>query len=228
MEGSKRRLSSLAGALAIHFSSLPWLRDRSSKASAQEPFSTAHRMFWSRLVAAALVIYVLIDYPPTLFPRWIRDLAELLGLALLAFAAFGRVWCLIFVAGKKNEALVTDGPYSVVRNPLYLFSFVGVVGFGLAVENPLLASFLAVLFGVYYSGVVSKEERFLDSTFGAAFRDYCAGTRRWFPDLRRYREPPTVTVCPRKIRRGMLDAMWFIWVFLLWELIEAFHPSGLL
>lgn len=185
-------------------------------------------MFWTRLVAAAVTTYVLIDYPPTRFAPWIRDLAELLGLALLAFAAFGRVWCLIFVAGKKNEALVTDGPYSVVRNPLYLFSFVGVIGFGLAVENPLLAGFLAVLFGIYYSCVVRKEERFLDSTFGTAFRDYCAGTPRWFPDLRRYREPPAISVSPQKIRRGILDAMWFIWVFLLWEIMEALHPSGLL
>jgi len=184
-------------------------------------------MRWSRLLGVVLIVYILFGDPPACFPQWILDLGEPIGLVLLAIAAFGRVWCLVFVAGKKNEVLVTDGPYSVVRNPLYVFSFVGAAGFGLAVENPLLAGCLAVLFGTYYTYVVRNEERFLASAFGAAFRDYSVHTPRWLPDFRRYREPQAVTVSPLKVRQGILDAMWFIWAFVLWELLEVFQAWGL-
>lgn len=192
-----------------------------------EPFSTRHRMFWSRLLGVVLVAYVLLSYPPRILAPWILDLGELIGLVLLATAAFGRIWCLVFVAGKKNDILVTDGPYSVVRNPLYVFSFLGAVGFGLAAENPLLAGLLAVLFGIYYSYVVRKEERLLVSVFGITFQEYASRTPRWLPNFALYSEPQTITVSPVKIREGILDAMWFIWAFFLWELIEEFHVMGI-
>lgn len=193
----------------------------------RKPFSTAHRMFWSRLLGVVLAAYVLVGHRPQGFPPWLLDLGELAGLVLLALAAFGRVWCLIFVGGKKNESLVTAGVYSIVRNPLYVFSFLGVVGFGLAVEDPWLAGILAILFGAYYSFVVKREECFLNAAFGPAYQEYCRRVPRWLPDFRRYREPQAVTVCPRVIGRGILDAMWFIWAFVLWELVEAFQASAI-
>jgi len=146
-----------------------------------------------------------------------------MGLVLLTAAAFGRIWCLVFIAGKKNDILVTDGPYSITRNPLYVFSFLGAIGFGLAVENPLLAGLLAVLFGIYYPYVVRKEEGLLASVFGATFQEYAARTPRWFPNLSLYKEPTTITVSPVKIREGILDAMWFIWASFFWEILEEFH-----
>ena len=152
---------------------------------------------------------------------WLADACEIAGLLLLACAAFGRIWCLIFIAGRKNDSIVTDGPYSTVRNPLYVFSFLGAVGFGLTVENPLLALLLAVIFGAYYALVVRKEERYLTSSFGAAYQEYAKRTPRWFPRFRLYHERATVPVFTAKIRAGILDAMWFIWAFLLWELIES-------
>jgi len=193
-----------------------------------EPFSTQHRMFWSRLLGVLLLAYVLLRHPPGILAPWILDLGELIGLILLAAAAFGRIWCLVFVAGKKNGILVTEGPYSIVRNPLYVFSFLGALGFGLAVENPLLAGLLAVIFGIYYSYVVRREEGYLASVFGTTFQEYAARTPRWLPDFALYREPQTLTVSPAKIREGILDAMWFIWAFFLWELIEELRIMGIL
>lgn len=185
-------------------------------------------MFWSRTLGVLLLAYVLFGSPPKVLPAWALDLCELLGFVLLSAAAFGRVWCLVFVAGRKNDVLVAEGPYSVVRNPLYVFSFLGAVGFGLTVENPILALLLAVLFGAYYSFVVRREERFLASQFAATFQEYCARTPRWLPDFRQYREPESMTVSPRRIREGIVDAMWFIWAFFLWEILEELHLIGVL
>jgi len=184
---------------------------------------TRHRIFWSRLLGIVVVACVLLGYPPRILAPWILDMGELMGLVLLTAAAFGRIWCLVFIAGKKNDILVTDGPYSITRNPLYVFSFLGAIGFGLAVENPLLAGLLAVLFGIYYPYVVRKEEGLLASVFGATFQEYAARTPCWFPNLSLYKEPTTITVSPVKIREGILDAMWFIWAAFFWEILEEFH-----
>ena len=117
---------------------------------------------------------------------------------LLATAAFGRLWCLLFVAGRKNEQVVREGPYSVVRNPLYVFSLLGAVGFGLAVENPLLAAVLGLGFIGYYHFVILSEERFLLSAFGDNYSAYL-----------------------NQVLLGIGDAMWFVWAFVLWELVEV-------
>jgi protein-S-isoprenylcysteine O-methyltransferase Ste14 len=175
-----------------------------------------------------LLAYIGLGRPPKVESEWVRDLGGLAGLALLATAGFGRVWCLLFIAGKKNYPLVTDGPYSIVRHPLYVFSFLGAVGFGLAVENSAVAALLAVLFAAYYSFVVRREERFLSSTFGALFEEYAARTPRWFPNPGLYREPEGLTISPRKMRQGIFEAMWFVWAYLLWELLEVLRTIGLL
>jgi hypothetical protein len=116
----------------------------------------------------------------------------------------------------------------VVRNPLYLGNFVGAVGFGCAVQLPHLALALALAFVALYPTVVRNEERRLAERFGDAFRQYRAKVPRWIPDWSLYREPETIVASPRHIRRGILDAMWFLWAFALWEFIEMTHETGLL
>ena len=53
------------------------------------------------------------------------------------------------MSGTKNETVRTAGPYFVVRNPLHRFNFLGALGLGLIVENPLLSLLLAGLFAVF-------------------------------------------------------------------------------
>lgn len=184
-------------------------------------------MLLSRLFGLMVLAYVFIAPPPGFFGGWIAESCELAGFVLLAVAALGRLWCLVFIAGKKNKTLLTQGPYSVVRNPLYVFSLLGAVGFGLAVENPWLAVFIGICFVAYYPKTVAREERRLSSIFGAAYAEYCARTPRWIPDLRLYREPRTLVVHPANIRQGILDAMWFLWAFMLWEALEEFRHLGI-
>jgi protein-S-isoprenylcysteine O-methyltransferase Ste14 len=183
------------------------------------------RLAWSRLAIALAFFWALLMPPPAVFSSFLLETLELLGFGLLALAAFGRLWCLSYIAGAKNEVLVTQGPYSVVRNPLYLFNFVGAVGFGLAIENPLLALLLAAGFATFYPGVVEREESTLARAFPEEYARYRACTPRWLPRWSNYREPTSWTISPRRFRAGLLDAMWFLWAFMLWEALEA---SGLL
>jgi hypothetical protein len=76
--------------------------------------------------------------------------------------------------------------------------------------------------------VVANEEAHLGKIFGERYAAYCAAVPRWFPDWSLYQEPGTVTVAPRRIRGAILDAMWFLWAFALWEFIEELHSLKLL
>lgn len=135
-----------------------------------------HRIFWSRVAVALAVVYILLVPPLSLLGPMLLESTEILGFFLLATAALGRLWCLAFIAGAKNQMLITEGPYSIVRNPLYVCNFLGVVGLGFAAENPPLALLLACGFVLFYPGVVRNEEARLERTFGAAYAAYCATT----------------------------------------------------
>ena len=55
----------------------------------------------------------------------------LAGCTLVGIATVGRLWCALYIAGYKTDKLITSGPYSMCRNPLYFFSLLGGIGVGL-------------------------------------------------------------------------------------------------
>ncbi len=182
-----------------------------------------HRIFWQRVAAIFAISYVALVPPPLQLGRMVLETGEIIGFFLLATAVLGRLWCLAYIAGAKNESLITEGPYSMVRNPLYLFNFLGALGLGLAVENPPLALLLVCGFVLFYPSVVRNEEARLGRTFGAAYVAYCAATPRWVPKWSAYHEPESWVISPRRFRKGLLGAMWFLWVFMIWEIVEEFE-----
>ena len=186
-----------------------------------------HRIAWSRALIVALLLLVVFSAPPA-DAGVMLELSEMLGFALLAAATLWRIWCHLYIAGRKNGELATEGPYSVSRNPLYVGNLLGAVGFGFAVEQPLLAALLGLAFALFYPSVVAREERDLARMFGERYAAYCAAVPRWIPDWSLYREPATVTVSPRRMRGAILDAMWFLWAFALWEFIEELRKLNLL
>jgi protein-S-isoprenylcysteine O-methyltransferase Ste14 len=82
------------------------------------------------------------------------------------------------------KKLVVEGPYRVVRNPMYWG--VGSVVLGEAAIFHSLA--LAELAGVFGAGVILFvllfEEPELRRKFGAEYDDYCRRVPRWLPRLR--------------------------------------------
>ncbi len=76
-------------------------------------------------------------------------------------------------------ALVTQGPFHLTRNPLYLSLTLLYAGIAFMV-NSLWAIFLlpgAVI--VIRYGVINREERYLERTFGERYLSYKAKVRRW-------------------------------------------------
>ncbi len=80
---------------------------------------------------------------------------------------------------KPSKTLVTDGPYRVTRNPIYVAFMVAFLGLACALDNLWCVVLLPVLIVVLDVGVVRREERYLEAKFGEAYRTYCAKVRRW-------------------------------------------------
>lgn len=178
------------------------------------------RIFWSRIFLGALLVFIVFSAPPWPEESYPALVVEILGYVLLVAATLGRLWCATYIAGAKDRTLMQDGPYSVVRNPLYLSNFLGAVGFGLSTENLVATVIILVVFTTFYPFVVRREEKQLATQFADAFADYVRRVPRWWPRLAHYREPETYVVRARMLRRGYFNAMWFMWAFMLWEVIE--------
>ena len=57
---------------------------------------------------------------------------EMPGYLAIVVAIGLRLWCTLYIGGSKSRTLVTDGPYSVSRNPLYFASILVVFALVLA------------------------------------------------------------------------------------------------
>jgi len=101
----------------------------------------------------------------------------------------------------KMEKLTTSGPYAHVRHPLYLGTFLVMIGFLLMLNVNWIESLLlvAVVIGVIYKITIQKEEEMLINKFGNDYLEYkkhvpaffptffpFKGGEKWGPSLKRY------------------------------------------
>ena len=112
---------------------------------------------------------------------------RLLGLSLLAggavvyalaVLAMGASWRL-GIDREHPGALVTDGVFACSRNPIYVGLALLTLGASLALGR-LALLLLCAVFWIYFSFLVRREEAFLASQYGDAYRDYCTRVGRWW------------------------------------------------
>jgi hypothetical protein len=134
----------------------------------------------------------------------------------------------LYIAGYKDHVLVTTGPYSMVRHPLYFFSLIGGVGVGLTTETLLIPGMVLLAFALYYPAVIRSEDRRLLRLYGESFQSYFRQTPSFFPRPSLLKEPDSYTVIPKTYRKHMIYTLWFVWLPALIEIIEALHERGIL
>ena len=95
----------------------------------KEQIPRSYTVWHSRLRRGFVGVIILAGIVLTPFTtRWseanplLRDLAIFLGTLLICTGTALRLWAGLYIGGHKERRLVTDGPYSCVRNPLYLTS----------------------------------------------------------------------------------------------------------
>ncbi len=156
------------------------------------------------------------------------DLIFLISCIFVGIGALGRLWCSLYISGYKNDTLVTYGPYSISRNPLYFFSLIGGTGVGLATETLMIPLIIFIIFLIYYPSVIKSEEKRLLNLHGEEFKRYCDKTPSFIPKLSLFKEPEEYTVNPKIFRKNIIRAIWFIWFLGIMDIIKAFHETGIL
>jgi len=80
---------------------------------------------------------------------------------------------------KPTTAIVSSGPFSFTRNPLYLALTLIYVGLTLVLNTWWCFLFLAPVLLLIHFGVVAREERYLERKFGGSYREYRLRVRRY-------------------------------------------------
>lgn len=186
------------------------------------------RMRHTRYFIALMVPWVLLT--DTIYPdeSMLHEGMEWFGHLLVIMGVFGRVYCSAYIGGRKNDVLAAVGPYSVVRNPLYVFSFLAVAGMGLQSATFSLSILLVATFLLYYRGVIAREEAFLAYTFGEDYRAYMRRVPRWIPKFSLWQAPVELHTRPAFMLRTLRDALLFFLAFPLFELLSHLHDTGAL
>ena len=177
-----------------------------------------YRLVFSWLLGLFVVFLIIFSKSPY-GETPLYETMELSGYALIVLATLGRIWATVYIGGRKDEELCQDGPYSISRNPLYVFSLFGAVGIILAAQKPAILVIILPFF-VYYYFVIRGEEARLLSFFGQEYADYAKRVGRIMPTFKTYTSQESFTVYPKVLFRSMIHASIFMWIFMLLEVLE--------
>jgi protein-S-isoprenylcysteine O-methyltransferase Ste14 len=81
---------------------------------------------------------------------------------------------------KAADKLVTDGPFRIRRNPIYMGEVLIFLGLAQATLNIWLAIMAPIFAIAILRLAILPEERHLEARFGQEYLDYKERTRRWF------------------------------------------------
>lgn len=159
---------------------------------------------------------------------FMHETIEWIGIMLILIAIVGRTWCALYIGGRKAQVLTDSGPYSICRNPLYVFSILGGAGTGAQLGSIVMALVAGLTTWFVFLLVVRKEEEALVTLLGPAYEAYVQRVPRFIPNFSLWRDVESITVRPSLIVMTFLDALVFSLSIPLAEGIEYLHEQGFL
>ncbi len=153
---------------------------------------------------------------------------DILGFIFIVIAGVGRIWSSAYISGFKSGKVVKDGPYSMMRNPLYFFSLLGFIGVGFVFGSLTISLLLLAVFLVTHLPIIRHEEEKLLKLFGKEYEAYKATTPRFFPRFAQFHNPEVIEFYPQKFTKTLIEATYLIFAYGLIKLIVWFHEVAIL
>ena len=192
-----------------------------------------HRMLILRLSMITLIAMTI--YDNNIFVPYSLDVSlntslilSVLGFFLVMLGGFGRIWASLYIEGFKTKTLIKEGPYSMVRNPLYVFSLMIFTGLCLAIKSIPISIALITIFTLFHIPTILNEEKTLLDTHDESYREYYKSTPRLFPNIFKYRKPESTDRIEVKIERINKRLWEVIGYLVLFVIIDGYWISSLL
>lgn len=165
--------------------------------------------------------------------RWVENMAVYdslftVGIVLIGIATLLRASSVLYLAGYRNAHLITHGPFSVCRNPIYLSTVLGFVGIAFTTRTITYPIMTLILSGILFLSQIMREETRLLRLHGPRFEMYRERTPRILPKLNLFEEPIYFLISPQEFRRWNATSIWFILGIGFTQIIECLHNSSLL
>jgi len=184
------------------------------------------RMLFLRIsiISLALLSYFFIEFRAFTLELSIEQSLQfsVIGFILLIFGCFGRIWASLYIEGNKTKNLITNGPFMMVRNPLYFFSLMILIGFCFALKSLFLPIGLILIFIVFHVPTIANEERKLRDIHGELFDDYVRSTPRLIPNIFKYKKTITsdrVNIKIKRINGVLLEVIGYIFTYTFIDLL---------
>ena len=179
-------------------------------------------------VVAPTLFFLLIFVHPRGFGTLAFEGVKLAGLFLVFAGALGRILCTLYIGGRKNRELCQTGIYSMCRNPLYFFSFLGLSGVCLASQNLTLTLLATTLFLILYRSVILSEEKKLQRLFPMDFPIYQKATPRFWPRSLPLDDSQSIQIDTRIFIRSLKEVLWFMVAIIGVEAIDILRTHGMI
>ena len=177
-----------------------------------------------------LATIILAIFPAVFFRKYssgaINIFAEIFGITFILLGQLIRVSARGFKSdnSKNGSGLVKAGPYSLVRNPMYLGIIL--IGFGavLMFFRPWAIIIFLCFFAVRYVLLIHKEERKLKLLFSKEYANYCKDVpHRLFPSLNELLDRGIYEYLPLKLKWVRKEIGSIVGVLSLVILVEAWE-----
>ena len=195
----------------------------SGDAGALARYQAARRAILAIIIVLAFTTLV---FGGSLHDELMHEYIETLGLALVTIGIGGRLWATLYIGGRKSAVVVSTGPYSITRNPLYLFSSIAAAGVGAQTGSYVVTCLSLVLCAAFFHLVVQREERFLSTTLGDEYLSYLRRVPRFLPNPLIYRDDAEVTFQTERVRATFVDGLVFLAAIAVLEAIEVAQEAG--
>ena len=189
------------------------------------------RMAILRISIILIITFIIIDNNFSAFSLNIDMNTSLLfsyiGFSLVVLGGFGRIWASLYLEGFKTRKLIKEGPYSMVRNPLYFFSLMLFLGMCFAIKSIAVSFALLVVFVLFHIPTILNEEKVLLSTHDESYKAYYESTPRLLPNIFKYKKTESTDMIQVRIK-SIIKRLWEVIGYLfLFTLIDFYYFIGL-
>lgn len=179
----------------------------------------SRRSWWVRMrgqiaiaVLLPFIIAAVCSKPWFPLDAWPAVVLRGLGWACFLAGAAMRFWATLYIGGIKGKLLVSEGPYSLCRNPLYLGTALLAVSLVFFLQSLIFAAGLLLAGAIYFGITIPAEEKSLAEKAGVEYQRYLATTPRMWPAFVLFHTPRWVEIDTRALAHEVRRACRWVWI----------------